>query len=111
MLAARERVQKIGADIRGPAVVFPCINCRYYKFGCTHPAVSEISVNPETGKTKLRAANPKLARSEDGPCGPEGALFDSRSVPGLAFAYVFSSKWRIWAFFILLDLLAVEFWH
>ena len=109
--AARERVRVVKAELRSPAVEFPCLNCRYYKFACTHPAVAEIVVNPETGKTKSRAADPKVARSEDGACGPEGALFDARTAPGLVLAYIFSSKWRIWAALIIADLLVVEFWH
>lgn len=101
VITARERVQRVKSDLRGPAILFPCINCRYYQFACTHPAVAEVVVDPETGATKSHAADPKIARSEDGACGPEGALFDSRSVPGLAVAYVFSSKRRVQALFWL----------
>lgn len=111
MIAARERVQRVRAELRGASIAFPCINCRYYEFACTHPAVSEITVNPETGKTKSRAADPMVARSEGGACGPEGALFDARSSPGLALAYIFSSKWRIWAAAWAVVIAVAELWR
>lgn len=109
LVAARERVQKVKADLRGPQITHPCINCRYYEFACTHPAVSTITVNPETGKAKSKAADPIVARSEGGPCGPEGALFDPRSAIGLAVAHIFSSKWRIWAVLWAAVILLAEF--
>jgi hypothetical protein len=81
--AARGRVRNVRAELRSPAAEFPCINCRYYELACTHPAVSKISVSPISGKAKVVHLSGEEARSETGACGPEGALFDSRSLPGL----------------------------
>jgi hypothetical protein len=95
--AAKGRVQALKAELRSPAAEFPCMNCRYFEIHCTHPAASQISVSPVTGKPKLKHFDAEKMRAEDGPCGPEGALFDSRSVPGLLFVSVLTSKWTWWA--------------
>jgi hypothetical protein len=88
-------------------VALPCIKCRYYELACTHPAVSEIRANPETGAVKVSPADAMEARSENGLCGPEGALFDSRSLPGLVFVNVLSTSVGRWTAFaggaVLLD--------
>jgi hypothetical protein len=94
--AARERVEMVKAELRSPAVVLPCIKCRYYELVCTHPAVSEIKANPETGKVKAEPAFARDARSEEGACGPEGALFDARSIPGQVIVEVLSSSPGRW---------------
>ena len=94
--AAKGRVRQVRADLQSPAAQFPCINCRYFEIHCTHPAASEIRVSPITGKTKVVHRDAEKIRAEDGPCGPEGALFDSRSVPGLLFMSVVTSKWFPW---------------
>lgn len=88
--AARERVQSVKAELHSPAVHLPCIKCRYYELVCTHPAVIEVRANPETGKVKAKPAFAKDARSENGACGPEGALFDARSAPALMLVSVLS---------------------
>lgn len=74
----------------------PCIQCRYYELACTHPAVSEIRVNPVTGKPKIVYLSGEEARSEAGACGPEGALFDSRSLPALVVISVLSTTVGRW---------------
>jgi hypothetical protein len=94
--AARERVREVKAELQSPAVHLPCINCRYYELVCTHPAASTIKADPETGKIKTKPAFAKDARAEDGPCGPEGALFDSRSLPGLIAVSVLSHPVGRW---------------
>jgi hypothetical protein len=86
----------VKAELRSPAVVLPCIKCRYYELVCTHPAVSEIKANPETGKVKAEPAFARDARSEEGACGPEGALFDARSIPGRVVVEVLSTSIGRW---------------
>jgi hypothetical protein len=95
--AARARVQEVKAELRSPAVHLPCIKCRHYELVCTHPAVAEIKTDPETGKVKVLPEFSKDARAEGGPCGPEGALFDSRSMPGLVVVNVLSNRFGRWA--------------
>ena len=73
-------------------MALPCIKCRYYELACTHPAVSEIRANPETGAVKVSPADAMEARSDNGLCGPEGALFDSRSPIASAAISFLSSK-------------------
>jgi hypothetical protein len=94
--AARERVQSVKAELHSPAVHLPCIKCRYYELVCTHPAVIEVRANPETGKVKAVNIDAAKARAEDGACGPEGALFDSRSLLGLAAVEIFTKRWSWW---------------
>ena len=94
--AARGRVRNVRAELRSPAAEFPCINCRYYELACTHPAVSKISVSPISGKAKVVHLSGEEARSETGACGPEGALFDSRSPVGLAVVSVLSTSLGRW---------------
>ena len=93
---ARERVQKVKAELRSPAVELPCIQCRHYELVCTHPAVVEVKANPETGKVKVGPVFAKDARSEEGACGPEGALFDSRSLPAAALVSILSTTSGRW---------------
>jgi hypothetical protein len=93
--AARERVQAIKAELSSPAADLPCIQCRYFEVVCTHPAASELRVSPISGKPKIKHFAAEKARAEDGACGPEGALFDSRSLPGLVVVSVLTSKWAM----------------
>lgn len=59
---------------------------------CNHPAVAEVRVDPVTGTAKLEPTiSPADARAEDGPCGPEGLLFDTRSVPATVLVALLSS--------------------
>jgi hypothetical protein len=98
--AARARARIVQAELRSPKVELPCVKCRYWELVCTHPAVVEVSVNPVTGNARTKAANPEDARSETGACGPEGALFDSRSLPGLIVVSALAMPaWR-WGLFI-----------
>lgn len=94
---ARVKVQSVKAELHSGAAAFPCINCRYYELVCTHPAVAEFRVDPETGKGKMKPEFAKVARSETGPCGPDGALFDSRSPLGLTIVSAITSHWTWWA--------------
>lgn len=92
LTAARGRVSEVKAELQSDAARFPCINCRYFEIHCTHPAASEIKVSPISGKTKVVHFDAEKVRAEDGACGPEGALFDSRSFPGLVFMSVVTSR-------------------
>jgi hypothetical protein len=40
------------------------------------------------------------ARAEDGACGPEGALFDARSLPGQIFIAFLTSRPGKWILFL-----------
>jgi hypothetical protein len=102
---ARERVRMVKAELRSPAVELPCIKCRYYELVCTHPAVAEIKANPETGKVKMIPEFAKDARAEGGPCGPEGALFDPRSLPAQALVSMLSTGSGRWIAAIILFLI------
>ena len=107
--AARERVDQIRAELRSPARDFPCIQCRYFEIVCTHPAATQISVSPVSGDASATYPDAAKVRAEDGACGPEGALFDSRALPGLIAVSVIKSVWGRWGLFlgsaIVLDLL------
>lgn len=98
--AARERVREVRAELNHPARDFPCVQCRYFEIHCTHPAVSKVSVSPITGGTSAKYPLAEDVRAEDGACGPEGALFDARSVPGqLVVSFLMSGVGR-WALLI-----------
>ena len=94
--AARDRVRMVEQELHGPAVTLPCIKCRYYELVCTHPAVVQIKANPETGKVKLKPVFAEDARSEAGACGPEGALFDGRSLPAALLVEVLANPSGRW---------------
>ena len=96
IVAAKGRVRSVRAELEGPARHFPCVSCRYYELACTHPAISKISVDPESGLTKAVPVDAKEARSEEGMCGPEGALFDSRSLPGLIVSQMLMTNTGRW---------------
>ena len=74
----------------------PCIHCRYYELACTHPAVGEFVTNPITGTGKLVPLEAEKARAVDGPCGPEAALFDPRSLPATVLVEMLSSSIGRW---------------
>lgn len=87
----------------------PCIQCRYFELVCTHPAAIDLNVSPISGKASANYPDAAKVRAEDGVCGPEGALFDSRSVPGHVIAAVINSTIGRWSLFIggaiMLDML------
>ena len=93
--AARERVEVVKSELLSGYP--PCIECRYFEIHCTHPAASEYKLSPITGKAKAKHFDAEKIRAEDGVCGPEGALFDSRSLPGVLFMQAMTSKWTWWA--------------
>jgi hypothetical protein len=95
--AARDRVRSVKAELASPAAAFPCINCRYYELACTHPATSRIKVSPVSGKPKVVYVSGEEARAESGDCGPEGALFDPRSLPALMLVSVLSTSLGRWS--------------
>lgn len=107
--AARQRVSRVRAELHSPARDFPCIQCRYFEIVCTHPAAIGLKVSPVSGKAKADYPDAEKVRAEDGACGPEGALFDARSVPGQMIASVLNSSAGRWSLFlgaaILLDAL------
>lgn len=87
-----ERKRQVIAD-----AATPCIHCRFYELVCLHPSVAAIETNRETGSAKLIGANVQQARSDDGLCGPEGALFTERPLLGrLAVEAVSTNRGR-WA--------------
>jgi hypothetical protein len=97
MEAARGRVRQVRAELRSPAVEFPCLKCRHYELVCTHPAVIGVNADPEMGTVKIEKVFAKDARSEDGACGPEGVLFDPRSMPGMMLVSMLTSPVGRWA--------------
>ena len=97
--AARDRVRSIQAALHSPARDLPCVNCRYFEIVCTHPAASEIGVSPVSGRAKATYFDADKVRAEDGACGPEGALFDARSLPALFVVSVLTSKFGPWLLF------------
>jgi hypothetical protein len=97
--AARARLHAAKAELRSPAAELPCIQCRYFEIVCTHPAASEVAVSPITGKAKMTHLDAVKVRAEDGACGPDGELFDSRSPVGLAVVSVLSSSLGRWSLF------------
>lgn len=98
--AAQSRVRAVKAELQSPARYFPCIQCRYYEFVCTHPAVSKIGMDPVSGTASVDYLAAEKARAEDGACGPEGALFDARSLPGQVAVLILSKAWGRWGLFI-----------
>lgn len=80
--AARGRLSQVKAELRSPRVTHPCIQCRYYALDCSHPALATFTTNPVTGSVKQTNADPDEARGVNGHCGPEGALWEARSLPG-----------------------------
>jgi hypothetical protein len=103
--AAQRRVQAVRAELYSPAAAKPCIQCRYFEIVCTHPAAIGLKVSPVSGKAKADYPAAEKVRAEDGACGPEGALFDSRSPGGLAAVYVLTSKLGPWLIFLGLMIL------
>jgi hypothetical protein len=101
---ARERVQSVRSEVL-TVTEFPCIQCRHYSLACTHPAISKIRPDPVSGSVKSEHADAAEARGEGGLCGPEGALFEHRSLPGSVAVYMLSSapgRWIIgFALFLL----------
>ena len=106
LAAAQDRVRKVEAELRSPARELPCVQCRYFELVCTHPAASEISVSPISGATKATHFDAAKVRADDGACGPEGALFDARSVPGQLVIGFLSTSIGRWGVFIALAVLA-----
>jgi hypothetical protein len=97
---AQARVREVRAKLHSPERDLPCIRCRYFELVCTHPAVSRITVDPVTGAVKSDPLDAAKARADDGACGPEGALFDARSVPGQIAVAVLSTTLGRWGLFI-----------
>jgi hypothetical protein len=97
---AQARVREVRAKLHSPERNFPCIQCRYFELVCTHPAVSQITVDPVTGSVKSSPLDAEKARAEDGACGPEGALFDARSLPGQVFIAFLTSRPGKWILFL-----------
>jgi hypothetical protein len=79
--AARGRLLELKAELRSPAVTHPCVQCRHFAVVCTHPAIAKITVSPETGSVSSSGVDARVARSEEGLCGPEGVLWEERSLP------------------------------
>jgi hypothetical protein len=100
VVAAKDRVRAIRAELDSPATKLPCIRCRYFELVCTHPAAIGLKVSPVSGRTKADYPAADKVRAEDGACGPEGALFDARSPVGLAVVYVLASKLGPWLIFL-----------
>ena len=74
----------------------PCYQCRFYEMACTHPAAADVRPDPVSGDVKIRAISAETARSPSGACGPEGALFEERSLPGqLAIWLLATTKGRL----------------
>lgn len=95
--AARKRLLMAEAELGSPAVDLPCVQCRYWLLTCNHPAVAEIHVNPVTGAAKLKPTmTGEEARDEAGPCGPEAALFEPRSLPATVFVSMMSTSGGRW---------------
>lgn len=60
-------------------VGLPCAQCRHLRSGdCRHPAVQSYSSDPISGEIVAHPAPALAARSEEGSCGPEAALFDPK---------------------------------
>jgi hypothetical protein len=95
--AARERVQSVRSEVL-TVTEFPCIQCRHYSLACTHPAISKIRPDPVSGSVKSDHADAAEARAEGGLCGPEGALFEHRSLPGSVAVYMLSTTAGRWVF-------------
>lgn len=95
--AARGRLIELKAELGSPARHYPCIQCRHWEMACTHPAVALISINAETGSVKTQAVLARDARAPDGLCGPEGALFDQRSLPATIIISILSTAGGRWA--------------
>jgi hypothetical protein len=92
---ARERVQLARSEVL-TVTEFPCIQCRHYSLACTHPAVSKAKPDPVSGGVRFEHADAVEARAENGPCGPEGALFEHRSLPGSVAVYFLSTASGRW---------------
>ena len=74
--AARERLSGLKRELA--ASDFFCVDCRYLRGAdCSHPAVQDYSPDPVRGRVEAKPVSARNARSEQGRCGPEAALFDS----------------------------------
>jgi hypothetical protein len=75
--AAQDRMWKLRREL---SVEIPCVGCRHLRWGnCRHPAVQAYESDPVSGQITAIPLPAKMARAEDGPCGPEGALFDPQA--------------------------------
>lgn len=73
--AARERLSGLKRELA--ASDFFCVDCRYLKGSdCSHPAVQDYYADPVRGRVEAKPVSARDARSENGGCGPEAALFD-----------------------------------
>lgn len=88
--AARARLRSVTLAAE-EAGAFPCLHCAHYELACSHPAVAVIHSDPVTGTVRTVAVDAALARAEGGACGPEGALFEERSLPGRVAIWLFAT--------------------
>jgi hypothetical protein len=57
-----------------------CADCRYLQGSkCRHPAIESYSVDPVRGNVTPNQVEASFARSGNGQCGPEAALFDPKA--------------------------------
>jgi hypothetical protein len=81
--AARDRVRSVKAELSSPAVEVSVHPVPVLRAGL-HPSGSQQD-RGQSGQrhSQGHSCSGEEARSETGACGPEGALFDSRSAPAL----------------------------
>lgn len=78
--AARERLQDLKRELSASDLF--CVDCRYLRGAdCIHPALKLYSVDPVSGTVDGKPCAARFARSSDGGCGPEAALFDPHPTP------------------------------
>ena len=95
--AARQRLDQVVSFARtareaGP----PCSDCRYNTLlgNCGNPAYSEPTFEAHSGVFDEAYFTPiAKARADDGLCGPEALLFESRTLPVTLGASILRGSW------------------
>jgi hypothetical protein len=76
--AAQERLWSARRELA--LVELLCADCRYLRGSkCRHPSVETYSVDPVRGGVTANPVEASFARSGNGQCGPEAALFDPKA--------------------------------
>ena len=81
--AARARLWDLKRELAASDLF--CVDCQYLRGSdCHHPAVQSHSVDPVTGSVTSQPTSARIARSDNGGCGPEAALFAAHPQPLVA---------------------------
>lgn len=78
--AARERLTGLKRELSASDLF--CVDCQFLRgANCLHPAVQSHSIDAVAGTVVSHPAPARSARSAEGACGPEAALFEPHPEP------------------------------